>query len=60
MAKKGKECIDQQGSNSEIYGKMQAVFVEMDETPDVSATTIKINMILPKYLLQRGAHKNVM
>lgn len=46
MAKKGKECISQQGSNSEIFGKMQEVFVEMDKTPAVSATTIiLINMI---------------
>lgn len=51
MAKKGKECINQQGTNSELYGKMQAVFVEMDKTPVVSATTIKINMISPKYIL---------
>ncbi|WOG91176.1 hypothetical protein DCAR_0310424 [Daucus carota subsp. sativus] len=35
MAKKGKECISQQGSNSEIFGKMQEVFVEMDKTPAV-------------------------
>ncbi|XP_074375258.1 putative boron transporter 7 isoform X1 [Apium graveolens] len=33
MAKEGKECINRQGSNSELYGKMQAVFVEMDKTP---------------------------
>ncbi|CAL5438621.1 unnamed protein product [Camellia sinensis] len=33
----GKECQGmhkQQGSNSEIYGRMQAVFIEMDTTPD--------------------------
>ncbi|KAF5935046.1 hypothetical protein HYC85_026175 [Camellia sinensis] len=35
MVKSAKECIKQQGSNSEIYGRMQAVFIEMDTTPDV-------------------------
>ncbi|CAL5360677.1 unnamed protein product [Camellia sinensis] len=34
MVKSAKECIKQQGSNSEIYGRMQAVFIEMDTTPD--------------------------
>uniref|UniRef100_A0A5B7BED9 Putative boron transporter 4 n=1 Tax=Davidia involucrata TaxID=16924 RepID=A0A5B7BED9_DAVIN len=33
MVKSAKECIKQQGSNSEIYGRMQAVFIEMDATP---------------------------
>ncbi|XP_058201804.1 probable boron transporter 6 isoform X1 [Rhododendron vialii] len=30
MVKSAKECIKMQASNSEIYGKMQAVFIEMD------------------------------
>ncbi|KAF5934772.1 hypothetical protein HYC85_025901 [Camellia sinensis] len=34
MVKSAKECIKQQGSDSEIYGRMQAVFIEMDTTPD--------------------------
>ncbi|KAI8010083.1 Eukaryotic translation initiation factor 3 subunit A [Camellia lanceoleosa] len=34
MVKSAKECIKQQGSNSEIYGRMQAVFIETDTTPD--------------------------
>ncbi|PSS19285.1 Boron transporter like [Actinidia chinensis var. chinensis] len=34
MVKSAKECIKMQASNSEIYGKMQAVFIEMDTTPD--------------------------
>ncbi|KAK3025741.1 hypothetical protein RJ639_042510 [Escallonia herrerae] len=33
MMKSSKECIKQEASKSEIYGKMQAVFVEMDTTP---------------------------
>ncbi|KAL7168290.1 hypothetical protein ACSBR2_038681 [Camellia fascicularis] len=35
IVKSAKECIKQQGSNSEIYGRMQAVFIEIDTTPDV-------------------------
>ncbi|CAL5443188.1 unnamed protein product [Camellia sinensis] len=34
MVKSAKECIKKQRSNSEIYGRMQAVFIEMDTTPD--------------------------
>ncbi|KAA8523055.1 hypothetical protein F0562_009478 [Nyssa sinensis] len=33
MVKSAKECIKHQASNSEIYGRMQAVFIEMDATP---------------------------
>ncbi|KAF6167285.1 hypothetical protein GIB67_043146 [Kingdonia uniflora] len=33
MVRSAKECIKQQASNSEIYGKMQAVFIEMDAAP---------------------------
>ncbi|EXB94144.1 Boron transporter 4 [Morus notabilis] len=33
MVKSAKECIKQQASNTEIYGKMQAVFIEMDASP---------------------------
>jgi len=36
MVKSAKESINQKASNSEIYGKMQAVFIEMDNCPDVS------------------------
>lgn len=35
MVKSAKECIKQKASNSEIYGKMQAVFIEMDTSPTV-------------------------
>ncbi|KAK2986595.1 hypothetical protein RJ640_029637 [Escallonia rubra] len=40
MMKSAKECIKQEASKSEIYGKMQAVFVEMDTTPSVSSTLV--------------------
>lgn len=33
MVKSAKECIKQQATNTEIYGKMQAVFMEMDTSP---------------------------
>ena len=36
VAKKAKEVIRQQGSNSELFGKMQAVIMEMDTEPTVS------------------------
>ncbi|GMP83773.1 hypothetical protein CsSME_00037568 [Camellia sinensis var. sinensis] len=32
IVKSAKECIKQQSSNSEIYGRMQAMFIEMDTT----------------------------
>ncbi|CAI9094491.1 OLC1v1030240C1 [Oldenlandia corymbosa var. corymbosa] len=33
MVKSARECIKQQASHSEIYGKMHAVFVEMEPSP---------------------------
>lgn len=38
MVKSAKESIRQKASNSEIYGKMQAVFIEMDSSIDVSTS----------------------
>ena len=35
MVESAKESIRQQASNSEIYGKMQEVFVKMDNGPTV-------------------------
>ncbi|RDY12650.1 putative boron transporter 6, partial [Mucuna pruriens] len=35
VVKKAKECIKEEGTSSELYGKMQAVFVEMDTEPTV-------------------------
>ncbi|KAL3566166.1 hypothetical protein D5086_031581 [Populus alba] len=37
MVKSAKECIGQKASNSEIYGRMHAVFLEMDAPSPVSA-----------------------
>ncbi|KAF5748209.1 Boron transporter 4 [Tripterygium wilfordii] len=37
MVQSAKECIKQHRSNSEIYGRMQAVFVEMDISPSTTA-----------------------
>ncbi|KAF5726226.1 hypothetical protein HS088_TW23G00968 [Tripterygium wilfordii] len=37
MVQSAKECIKQHRSNSEIYGRMQAVFVEMDTSPSTTA-----------------------
>ena len=36
MVASAKESIKQQASNSEIYGKMQEVFIEMDKGHAVS------------------------
>ncbi|XP_045822147.1 probable boron transporter 6 [Trifolium pratense] len=35
VVKSAKECIRQQGSTSELYGTMRAVFIEMDAAPTV-------------------------
>jgi len=37
MVESAKESIKQKASNSEIYGKMQDVFIEMDSSPIVSS-----------------------
>ncbi|KAI4376918.1 hypothetical protein MLD38_014623 [Melastoma candidum] len=42
MVKSAKECMQQQGSNSEIYGRMQQAFVEMD-TAAVTARSYSIS-----------------
>lgn len=42
MVKSARECIKQQASNTEIYGKMQAVFLEMDVSPPVSSLVIHV------------------
>ncbi|RVX11022.1 Boron transporter 4 [Vitis vinifera] len=38
MVQSAKECIKQQASNTEIYRKMQAVFIEMDMAPSLLVT----------------------
>ncbi|KAG8636307.1 hypothetical protein MANES_16G118700v8 [Manihot esculenta] len=37
MVKSAKECIERKASNSEIYGRMQAVFIEMDTAPPTAS-----------------------
>uniref|UniRef100_A0A5B6YJD7 Putative Boron transporter n=1 Tax=Davidia involucrata TaxID=16924 RepID=A0A5B6YJD7_DAVIN len=37
MVKSAKESIELQASNSEIYGRMQAVFIEMDTAPTTTS-----------------------
>ncbi|XP_068647365.1 boron transporter 4 isoform X2 [Aristolochia californica] len=37
MVKSAKECIKQQATNSEIYGKMQEVFIELDRTQSTNS-----------------------
>ncbi|CAK7356600.1 unnamed protein product [Dovyalis caffra] len=41
MVASAKESIKQKASNSEIYGKMQAVFIEMDSSPTDSSPTLQ-------------------
>ncbi|KAJ4958210.1 hypothetical protein NE237_025321 [Protea cynaroides] len=39
MVKGAKECIDQRATNSEIYGKMQELFTEMDTASSTASIT---------------------
>ena len=36
MVESAKENIKKNAPTSEIYGQMQAIFIEMDQSPDVS------------------------
>ena len=38
MVQKAKECMKAKASKSEIYGKMQDVFIEMETSPKVYKT----------------------
>lgn len=49
MVQSAKECIKQRATNSEIYGKMQEVFIEMDRTPTVSSISAHDFLHLRKY-----------
>lgn len=42
MVESAKDSIKQQESNSETYGKMQAVFIEMDTTPTTTLVTTEL------------------
>lgn len=50
MMKTAKEGIKQQASHSEIYGKMHAVFVEMDPAPTVSTLIYTHIYMYPYYI----------
>lgn len=39
MVESAKECIKRRATKHEIYGKMQEVFIEMDEAPAVGYRT---------------------
>lgn len=54
MVKSAKESIKQKASNSEIYGKMQAVFIEMDSSPE---TTIVKELEDLKKVVMKGEKK---
>lgn len=47
MVKSANESIKRNASNSEIYGNMQAVFVEIDISPDVSLNLLSVQFLLP-------------
>ncbi|PIA65464.1 hypothetical protein AQUCO_00100749v1 [Aquilegia coerulea] len=57
MVRSAKECMKHQASHSEIYGKMQAVFIEMDKAP----TTISVAKDLKnlKDAVMKGASEGV-
>jgi hypothetical protein len=46
MVKRAKECIGRKASNLEIYGSMQAVFLEMDASSPVSAQGLLVYSLL--------------
>jgi hypothetical protein len=52
MVKSAKECIGQKASNSEIYGRMHAVFLEMDAPSPVSAQGLLVCSLLPTSVLK--------
>jgi len=49
MVQKAKECMREKASNSEIYGRMQDVFIEMETSPKASNHICLINS-LPLFL----------
>ncbi|XWS19059.1 hypothetical protein CRYUN_Cryun32bG0098500 [Craigia yunnanensis] len=54
MVKSAKESIKQKASNSEIYGKMQAVFIEIDSSPE---TTVVKELEDLKKVVMKGEKK---
>ncbi|XP_042478462.1 boron transporter 4-like [Macadamia integrifolia] len=57
MLKGAKECINQQATNSEIYGKMQELFIEMDEAPSAASVTKELKG-LKDAVMAVDDHKN--
>ncbi|KAF7814340.1 boron transporter 4-like [Senna tora] len=57
MMKSAKESIRKKASNSEIYGNLQAVFIEMDNTPESSPSVAKELKDLKEAVL-RSEEKN--
>ncbi|KAL9662637.1 hypothetical protein QQ045_027470 [Rhodiola kirilowii] len=43
MVKSVKECMKQQATNSEIYGKMESVFIELDTAPTTLTVDKELN-----------------
>ena len=43
MIKSAKECIKEQASSSEMYGRMKAVFIEMDTAPPTVSALVMYN-----------------
>lgn len=52
MVERAKEGIKRKANGSEIYGEMQAVFVEIDKSPVVSVYVDK-SLNLSLYCLER-------
>ena len=44
MVKHAKECIKHHASNSEIYGQMEAVFMEMETAPTVISLSLSLSL----------------
>ncbi|XP_050271832.1 boron transporter 4-like [Quercus robur] len=56
MVKSAKECMKQKASNLEIYGRMQAVFIEIDATP---APSVANELKELKDAVMKGEHGGI-
>lgn len=52
VVKSAKECVRLQRTRSELYGKIQAVFIEMDAAPTVSIVGVSLYMQACSKLMQ--------
>lgn len=50
MIKSAKECIKEQASSSEMYGRMEAVFIEMDTAPPTVSTLAMCDLYIYSFL----------